>query len=493
MTRALSRRRFLEIAGVAGGGLMMRESLINHALAASPEPHFLVMVYFNGGWDQLIALDPRDQRVAKFKPTGAANPTSGIYPSYAEYAAADPAIAALMGTGTGTLGIGNNIQVPSTASNLSFGPAIPPSVLTHAADLALVRGVSMDTLTHQVGMRFFLTGKFPRGLAASGSSLDTVVSAQSAAMASMLDLPNLVLKVESYNEGAPAFATGISVGSSADMMTVLMPQAQTPVLRMSSEALLETFESAADSCEAQGYDVAGLVRGFRDSQAQSRRMTNGVNASAFDFGRAISPETAATLRAFGIRETSSVAAPFNGSDLAGPLGRAAIAGQALTRGLSQVVSVSLATGLDDHNDIYDSQSTTQRLGWDALGRLLAFLKTKEVSPGVSYYQRTTLLVFSEFARTPLVNSRDGRDHHLTNSCLIKGPGIVGNRVFGASSDTGMNAQKWNPRTGVADAGTNGRVIRPADIHATLLRSMGLSHTHLSNQSPSLLSPLLKSS
>ena len=68
------------------------------------------------------------------------------------------------------------------------------------------------------------------------------------------------------------------------------------------------------------------------------------------------------------------------------------------------------------------------------------------------------------------------------------PGIKGNTVFGASSNTGMTTQKWNFATGGLDA-TGGAVIRPADVHATLLDSMGLSYSHLSNQAPRLISAI----
>src|SRR5215210_6197621 len=44
----------------------------------------------------------------------------------------------------------------------------------HWQDLTIVRGVMMDTLTHEVGRRYFITGKFPRGLAANGSALPTM-------------------------------------------------------------------------------------------------------------------------------------------------------------------------------------------------------------------------------------------------------------------------------------------------------------------------------
>jgi uncharacterized protein (DUF1501 family) len=169
--------------------------------------------------------------------------------------------------------------------------------------------------------------------------------------------------------------------------------------------------------------------------------------------------------------------------------RAAIAGQAMVNGVSNVISVSLAGGLDDHFDLFGQQAVSQREGWDALGRLIAYLKSKTV-PGSTknFWQCTSMMVFSEFSRTPMINTRDGRDHHLTSSCLLAGPGIRGNTVFGASSNTGMTSQKWNFATGALDA-TAGAQIRPADVHATLLDSMGLSYSHLSNQSPRVITTI----
>ena len=43
------------------------------------------------------------------------------------------------------------------------------------------------------------------------------------------------------------------------------------------------------------------------------------------------------------------------------------------------------------------------------------------------------MVVSEFARTPALNSANGKDHNpLTNSVLLAGAGIKGNQSFGAS-------------------------------------------------------------
>ena len=178
------------------------------------------------------------------------------------------------------------------------------------------------------------------------------------------------------------------------------------------------------------------------------------------------------------------------TDFKGPKGNAAIAAQALTNGISEAVSLQLAGDLDDHNDWGDTHATGVADALDAIGNLITYLKKTPYKKGATMtWEHTTLLVFSEFARTPLLNGRAGRDHHLASSCLIAGPGIKGNQVFGATSDKDMVVRNVDPTTGKADDAA-GIQLRPADIHATLLHSMGLSYDHLSNQSPQLLPALL---
>ena len=110
--------------------------------------------------------------------------------------------------------------------------------------------------------------------------------------------------------------------------------------------------------------------------------------------------------------------------------------------------------------------------------------------GGKVWDHTTLVVFSEFARTPTINSRNGRDHHLASSCVVAGPGIRGNLVVGATSDQNMAVRKMNLTTGAPDDDA-GALVRPSDVHATVLQSMGLPHEHLSNQSPQIITKILK--
>ena len=471
---SFARRRFLEIAGLGAGVTLLKSFLGEPSAHASAEnPQLLLFCYFSGGWDQLLALDPRDNTLGKYSEAQAyAKGGSGIYPAY--HLVQDDLVEQVM---TSTAGKG--IQ---QKGKVGFGPAVPASLLAHYNDLSVVRGLSMETLTHEVGRRYFITGKFPRGLAPNGSAMTSVVANQEGAAAL---IPNLAISTESYNEGLPAFASPIRVNSADDVLNVLKPLGT--ALAPESAAAIEAFEeAAAENCQHDEYNGAGVTDLFLSSRTKARSITNSTASALFKFSiSAPSPEAAPLLNALQIATNA---------DLAGPKGKAAIAAQALVNGISQAVSVQLSSGLDDHFDWDTQQATTLRQSFDALGLLIAYLKSMPFKDTAdSVWQHTTLVVFSEFARTPLLNGRGGRDHHLASSCLVAGPGIKGNLAVGATKEPNMAVSKMNLSTGaaVADDDPDGVVVRPADVHATVLESMGLTWDHISNQSPKLVQAILK--
>jgi uncharacterized protein (DUF1501 family) len=461
----LSRRGFLQIAAIGGGVVALRHGL-RLAHASPSDPQLMLLVYFEGGWDQMLVTDPRDNTDARFQREAAYRPGgSGIYPAYD--LVLDPQVKALLAS---------NARGVQTAGKITLGPAAPASLLAHASDLCVVRGMTMDTLTHEVGRRYFLTGKFPRGLAANGSAITSVVAALEGQGAV---LPNMAIATESYAEDLPAAASPVRVLSAGDVLAALRPFG-TPLDPASQEAMV-AFEQM-QTCEQERLDRDGLVKFFKDSKAKARTLTTSNVSTLFQFNAAAPPpEVAPLFDALGITTAA---------DLAGPKGRAALAAQALANGVSQAVSVQLASGLDDHFDWDTDHATSLRNSFDALGRLITYLKSvKYKGTSESVWQHTTLMVSSEFSRTPLINSRGGRDHHLASSCLVAGPGIKGNTVIGGTTDVQLAARKVNPTTGQPD--DKGVPLRPADVHATVLQSMGLSYGHISNQSPQILNAMLK--
>lgn len=80
--------------------------------------------------------------------------------------------------------------------------------------------------------------------------------------------------------------------------------------------------------------------------------------------------------------------------------------------------------------------------------------------------KDTLIVWGgEFGRTPMSQGGDGRDHHMKGfSMMLAGGGIKGGISYGATDELGYNAVE-NP-------------VHVNDLHATLLRLVGIDHLKL---------------
>ena len=201
-----SRRNFLRRCLVCTGGAatawgvgpllqLARAAEGAGAPAVPPDRHF-VFAYFSGGWDILLGLDPRDPAVFN---DGNVSMTR-IQPAYDQ----------LQAPPNGGLPV-------QTAAGITFGPYIG-ELAKHAERLAVVRGMSMDTLTHEVGRRRFLTGKPPSGLLARGSSAATWLSAR---LGEAQPIPNLSVRVETYNVDQPNWASGLKVANVPDLLRTL--------------------------------------------------------------------------------------------------------------------------------------------------------------------------------------------------------------------------------------------------------------------------------
>ena len=127
----LSRRALLQ-GGLGLGALAAFGAPGIRALGASDaiqSDQYFLFCYFQGGWDLLLSLDPRDPAIFR-------NDTKK-----------------LTGIQTGfDLLPGSASLVRTSVDDMVFGPYIG-ALADHADKLVVVRGMSMDTLTHEVGLR----------------------------------------------------------------------------------------------------------------------------------------------------------------------------------------------------------------------------------------------------------------------------------------------------------------------------------------------------
>lgn len=445
-----SRRQLLKAAaGFAGttllGGLSFRA--FAQAAQLAPADRCFVFVYFSGGWDQLLAFDPRDPSVF----TVDRIPETRILPGYAlindttfPYAPILPAT-----------------RPGSAPPNIRFGPAVD-RLADHYDLMAVVRGINMATLSHDVGYRYFLTGKEPAGSAARGSSAATEIVGQ---MAPIQPIPSLAYGIETYNDRYPGTANALRVSRINDLLLTLSPSPT--ALDSEIEKQLVDLRGQKVTCESQLYDTRGLVTSYDTSRDQMAAVLNARLDQAFRF------ELAANA---GIRAQYGLpgAPPYDT-----PAGRAALVATALKKGISQCVTINLTGGLDTHFGTQLNHATTLRTGFRALADLVSDLRATTHPAGGNFMDHTTLLVFSEFARTPLINATGGRDHHLCSSALLMGAGLKHNVVYSSSGDIAMAPGRVDLRTGLPDP--DGRNVFPENVIATVLASAKLDYSILRDE------------
>ena len=439
----MKRRDFLRTAGISAAAFGLSQSLLGRlALAAGEQDHYFLVCYFEGGWDHLLGLDPRDPSVFN----AASLPDTGIEPAY------------------------ERLPPQFSRSTIDAGPFTLGPCIGELAELAndfsVVRGINMATLTHEVGRRYFITGKAPSGLQARGSSIATVCCAQ---LGADRPVPHLGHRIENYNIDQPAFAGAMSVAAVDHMQYILQEDLGLPTdVPANVKGALGSYWRERPDCEpANGAGATRLAEIYRENRTRARQVVTSQLHRRFQFN---SPDLAPVRAHYGL----------DAAGLESAYGRAALASQALKTGLSRVVSFAGATELDTHDQTWaNDHSTRLEAGFSALARLIRDLQMSEAPGGGSLWSKTTLIAFSEFGRTPRINDRQGRDHHLGNCALLAGAGIRGGQVIGRSNDRAMGPELVDLATGRPDEA--GKSLQPEHIMTTYLQAAGLDASSLRSE------------
>ncbi len=431
----IRRRRWLKGALGAGAltGLGAFTGLGSRLLAAPGEEMRFVNLYLNGGWDVLLGPDARD-------PGGS-------------YAGID------LGTGALPAEFRDPIPVSVGGTSTLWGAAMRSLVEAGHHELATVfRSVNMNTVAHAAGRAYVNTFRRPAGTQARGSSLGTLLST-AGPLTEGLVMPNVSIGLPSYNDGHPADYTGVRASRAPGLHSLLEPRG--PVLPDDIEALLLAAQDETETCVASHYRGGPPAAQLDEARRRVRALARENVARYFDFG-ADTPEMDAVRALYGFPAT----APRSDQNNSGLV--AASAAQLLHTGLSRSVTAQIQVGMDTH---FGNWATTQpaklKQTFDAVAALLTDLR--EEDPGL---RRTTVVVTSEFARTPRINGNGGRDHWFANSVLVFG-GKLKRGVVGATSSEALGLQKTNLDTGLPDS--DGTMLEPEHIGATIAASAGLDH------------------
>jgi len=432
-----SRRRFLVNSLLAGTGIAAFggvSPLVRLARAQAATDHYYIFCYFSGAWDVLLSLDPRDPAME-----------NGDYSE----TLTNPGYSLLDDDG-------HSIDPFVTSSGLFVGPYIG-NLAAHDDKVVIVRGMSMETLTHEAGRRRFITGKPPSGLQARGSSTASWLAGHLG-----VDdvIPNLSVRVESYNEDLDNYATALKVSSVPDLVRAIQPGASS--LGLLEERQIDELLARASLCPKAL--SSSLWQLSEDSRASAATVIEQELAALFDF-QSDAPGMAELRLRYGNAGSGSATLATAGA-------RAATAVTAITQGVSRVVSIQVAGNLDTHYDNWTTDNGPfQEAGFDLVAAMIEDLESRPYGDGTTWLDHTTIIGFSEFCRGAMVNANMGRDHSLANSCFLAGGNIAGGRVIGASADVAMGPTTTSLLTGVSDPA--GEVIKPEHIMRALMADAGI--------------------
>ncbi len=151
-------------------------------------------------------------------------------------------------------------------------------------------------------------------------------------------------------------------------------------------------------------------------------------------------------------------------------GQAEVAIAAFSAGVAVAANMHIG-GFDTHGN--HDQSHANRL--TALLEGVDHLWNQIEAAGMQ--ERVTVLIGSDFGRTPFYNDGNGKDHWNVTSLMAMGAGVRGNRVVGGT-DAHVEALAVNPQSLALDPA--GVILTPEHIHVALRQMAGISPT-LSSQ------------
>lgn len=157
---------------------------------------------------------------------------------------------------------------------------------------------------------------------------------------------------------------------------------------------------------------------------------------------------------------------------------------------AEVVVAAFAAGLTASANLnvggFDTHGNHDSSAYPVLGDLLEgvhFLMVALEYAGIA--DKTTVVIGSDFGRTPYYNSGNGKDHWPVTSMMVIQPEGTGGRVFG-SSTSDFSSQPLNATTGARD--DSGTVMTPAHVNVALRDLMGVGSSSLSGSYPINVSP-----
>jgi len=458
MERLLSRRDMLRQAGLGFGSwalldLLAREgegrragaTQADNPLAARP-PHMratakhVIFLFMQGGPSQVDTFDPKP---LLNRLHGQPLPPSVVRGLQLQFTGSD---AAILGSPQTFSRCGQSgIEIADTY----------PHLQTCADDLAVIRSCWHDSFNHAPAQYMLNTGAARMGHPCLGSWVTYGLGSESE------NLPGFVVMATTGDckGGPPVYGHGFLPGtyqptilrSTGSPMLYLNPPAERSA--SGQRDVLDMVQSLnRDHLAARGEDVDDLSSRIA-SYELAFRMQSAV-PDAVDLGA----ESTATRRLYGLDDPLS--ARFGTFCL--------MARRLVERGVRFVQIFTGSGGADDWDAAHATNDRTHREMARRVDRPMAGLLRDLKARGL--LDETLVIWGGEFGRTPIADGRypdqrGGRDHNPYGfTTWLAGGGVQGGKVIGATDEFGFRA--------VEDR------IYVNDLHATILKLLGLDHRRL---------------
>ena len=412
----MNRREFLKYGVGAGMGLVLPASRIY----AAPEDYtgrFLVTLQAEGAWDVSSFCDPKENQSGEREITRWSR--------------------------TGAI---------QTAGNLSYAPYGNNAALfsNYFNDMLVINGIDMQTNSHTTGVLHNWSGRNSAGY----PSLTALFSAMNAP-----NLPITYLNYGGYSETSRMVR--YTRLDSIDQLRQLLRPNNLPWDQN------EQFQNNANLQLVMNAQRDRLQRLSADASALPRQR---YAMNAYYEARESSQSLEDFAAALPADEDLQPRVQVSDGAYSSLMQQVQVAIHAFQSGVAASADLTLP-GFDTHTN-HDAQHEPLLAH---LADALDYFWTYAEAEGIA--DRITLVIGSDFSRTPHYNSTEGKDHWPIGSLIVMERNAAwGNRVVGLT-DTGQNAIPINPSTLQQDTEA-GTIIYPRHVHQALRSHLGLDANDL---------------
>jgi Protein of unknown function (DUF1501) len=316
-------------------------------------------------------------------------------------------------------------------------------VAEYADDLAVIRSCYHDSFVHGPALNWLYTGSSLVGHPSVGAWVLYGLGSESQ------DLPAFMVMTDGILSGRSRNAFGSGYLPAAYQGT-LIRTGGSPIMDLNPPSQIEATEQRLMLDQISQWN-ARYLEDRRDDSRLAARITNYELAFRMQLAAPelmdVSRESPSVRQLYGLDEKSSE-----------KFGRMCLmARRMVERGVRFVQLIS--TDWDGHSECDKNHLENSNKIDKPLAGLVGDLKQRGL------LESTLIVSTGEFGRTPIVQGKNGRDHHPYGfSAWMAGGGIRGGKVIGATDELGFRA--------VEDK------VHVHDLHATMLSLLGLDHQKL---------------